>query len=75
MGCVFGHNWSWPRRRAGRDVQICPNCGTERASKVRFDGPRYRRTQEAVPSFVAMPRQIEAGTGGDEAGGFTSLAA
>ena len=46
MACLFDHNWGWPRRRDGKDIQICINCGVERESKVRFDGPRYRRTQE-----------------------------
>jgi hypothetical protein len=48
MACLFDHNWGWPRRRAGKDLQMCLNCGSERESKVRFDGPRYRRTQEGA---------------------------
>ncbi len=73
MSCLFDHNWSWPRRRGGKDIQFCPDCGTERESKVRFGGPRYRRTQAAVPNFVAPPLHIEAPPA--EASGFTSMAA
>ncbi len=51
MACMFEHNWSWPRKRGGKDVQVCLNCGTERESRVRFDGPRYRKTQEGIPNF------------------------
>ncbi len=47
MACLIEHNWGWPRRRGGKDVQVCVSCGTERESLVRFDGPRYRKTQEA----------------------------
>jgi hypothetical protein len=47
MKCLFEHNWGWPRRRGGKDMQVCVICGRERESLVRFDGPRYRKTQEA----------------------------
>jgi len=30
-------------------VQTCLICGIERESRVQFDEPRYRRTQEALP--------------------------
>jgi hypothetical protein len=56
-------------------VQFCPNCGAERVSKVHFDGPRYRRTQDAIPDFVAAPFQIEVDAAVDEADGFTPMAA
>ncbi|HEY1205662.1 MAG: hypothetical protein ABSH46_08120 [Bryobacteraceae bacterium] len=75
MACLFDHNWSWPRRRGGKDVQFCPNCGAERVSKVHFDGPRYRRTQDAIPNFIAPPFQIDAHATADEADGFASMAA
>lgn len=47
MGCLFGHNWGWPRKRGDQHTQVCVVCGAERVSKVAFDGPRYTRTQEA----------------------------
>ena len=50
MACMLTHNWAWPRRRGGKDIQICLVCGSERESKVRFDGPHYRKTQEGHPS-------------------------
>jgi hypothetical protein len=75
MACLFDHNWSWPRRRGGKDVQVCPNCGAERESKIDFAGPRYRRTQDAMRNLSPTPFEIEASTMADEAGGFTSLAA
>jgi len=49
MACLFRHNWGWPRRRGNRNVQTCLICGIERESRVQFDEPRYRRTQEALP--------------------------
>ncbi len=49
MACFFDHDWSWPRRRGRKDMQVCLKCGLERESLVRFDGPRYRRTQEPMP--------------------------
>ncbi len=49
MACLFEHNWGWPRRRGNRDMQVCLDCGVERESRVRFDGPRYRRTQDPMP--------------------------
>jgi hypothetical protein len=45
MACFFDHNWGWPRKRGDKDIQVCLSCGTERESKVHFDGPRYHRTQ------------------------------
>jgi hypothetical protein len=75
MTCLFEHNWGWPRRRGGKDVQVCLSCGTERESKVHFGGPRYRRTQDAVPSFVASPLHIEADARADRGGEFASVAA
>ncbi len=49
MACLFNHQWSWPRRKAGKDMQICLTCGSERESLVRFGEPRYRKTQDARP--------------------------
>jgi hypothetical protein len=46
MGCLFRHNWGWPRRRGDRHVQVCLGCGSERESLVQFDTPRVRKTQE-----------------------------
>ncbi len=51
MACFFDHRWGWPRKRNGKDIQVCLDCGLERESKVRFDGPRYRRTQDGIPNF------------------------
>jgi hypothetical protein len=75
MTCLFEHNWGWPRRRGGKDVQVCLSCGTERESKVSFGGPRYRRTQDAVPGFAISPLHIEADVRGEQGGEFASLAA
>ncbi len=74
MRCLFDHHWNWPRKRGGRDVQFCARCGAERESKVHFDGPRYRRTQDAIPNFTATPMRIEADTGVDDEGGRWPLA-
>jgi hypothetical protein len=73
MACLFEHNWSWPRKRGGKDIQVCLTCGSERESKVRFDGPHYRRTQERIPNFIPTPLEIEAETRLEE--GFSSMAA
>ncbi len=62
MKCLFDHNWSWPRKRGGKDMQVCLQCGMERESKVRFDGPRYHRTQDGIPNFSASALRIEPGT-------------
>jgi hypothetical protein len=59
MKCLFEHRWGWPRRRGNRDMQVCLNCGCERESKVRFDGPRYHRTQEAIPNFTTPVGAID----------------
>ncbi len=53
MACIFDHDWGWPRRRGDKDVQVCARCGTERESRVRFDGPRYHRTQDPLPVYAA----------------------
>ncbi len=60
MACMFEHNWSWPRKRGGKDVQVCLTCGTERESRVRFDGPRYKKTQDGIPNFSTTNRYPEA---------------
>lgn len=75
MACLFEHNWGWPRRRGGKDLQVCLTCGTERESKVHFGGPRYHRTQDGVPNFVTSPLHLEAAAYGDRDGDFASLAA
>jgi hypothetical protein len=54
MACLFEHNWGWPRKREGKDIQICLSCGVERESRVRFDGPRYRRTQDPIPNLSTL---------------------
>lgn len=59
MACLFEHNWGWPRKRGSKDVQVCRNCGTERESKVRFGGPRYRRTQDGVRELAGTPLDLE----------------
>jgi hypothetical protein len=51
MKCLFDHDWSWPRKRGNKDVQVCLRCGSERESKVQFGGPRYQRTQDAAPVY------------------------
>ncbi|MGE5648034.1 MAG: hypothetical protein ACM336_19840 [Acidobacteriota bacterium] len=61
MKCLFNHNWSWPRKRGNKDMQVCLDCGMERESKVSFDGPRYHRTQEPIPDFIATPTAIHTG--------------
>jgi hypothetical protein len=50
MACLFGHNWTWPRRRGGKDIQVCLNCHSERECPVQFDGPWYKKTQDGVPN-------------------------
>ncbi len=52
MACLLHHNWGWPRRRGDRHMQVCIECGAERESRVQFDAPRYRRTQEPSPNTV-----------------------
>lgn len=52
MKCLFRHNWGWPRKRGLKDVQVCLDCGLERQSKVSFDSPRYRRTQDGIPAYM-----------------------
>jgi hypothetical protein len=37
VSCAFGHHWTWPRRRAGIDTQVCSACGFERRSPIQFD--------------------------------------
>ncbi len=59
MACFFDHNWSWPRKRGGKDIQVCLSCGTERESKVHFDGPRYRRTQDGVRDLSGTQLRLE----------------
>ncbi|MGD0013459.1 MAG: hypothetical protein ABSD56_03395 [Bryobacteraceae bacterium] len=59
MTCLFDHNWGWPRKRGAKDIQVCLNCGHERESKVRFDGPHYRRTQGPIPDFTPTALHIE----------------
>ncbi len=62
MACFFDHNWGWPRRRGEKDIQVCLDCGTERESKVHFDGPRYYRTQNGTgePRLrIAVSRSAE----------------
>lgn len=59
MTCIFHHNWSWPRRRGGRDMQVCLVCGEQRESKVRFDPPRYTKTQDGIPNFAPGIPRIE----------------
>jgi hypothetical protein len=39
--CAFGHDWTWPRRRAGIDTQVCRACGCERRSPIQF-GARWQ---------------------------------
>ncbi len=62
MACMFEHNWSWPRKRGGKDLQVCLHCGAERESRVRFDGPRYKKTQDGIPNFstanVRYPEEL-----------------
>ncbi len=66
MACFFDHNWSWPRKRGNKDIQVCLNCGTERESKVRFDGPRYRRTQDGARELGPTQLRLEPDTRGTE---------
>jgi hypothetical protein len=32
------HEWGWPRRREGHDVQVCVRCGARRTSVIQFKG-------------------------------------
>jgi hypothetical protein len=57
MACLFEHNWGWPRKRGSKDIQVCLNCGLERESRVRFDGPRYTRTQNPSSNFSTLAGQ------------------
>jgi hypothetical protein len=59
MRCLFDHEWGWPRKRGGKDIQVCLHCGTERESKVHFDPPRYRKTQDGIPNFAATALAAE----------------
>ena len=67
MFCLFTHEWGWPRKRGDRDLQVCVRCGAERQSKVQFDGPHYRKTQDGFsgvarpgPWLVPQVKEIEA---------------
>jgi hypothetical protein len=62
MTCFFDHNWGWPRKRGDKDIQVCLDCGRERESKVHFDGPRYRRTQNGFDNFIDTAPDIEHGS-------------
>lgn len=56
MACLFGrHKWGWPRRRGDHNIQVCITCGSEREALVKFDGPRYQRTQDAAPERASHP--------------------
>jgi len=68
MGCLFGHDWGWPRRRGDRHIQTCLKCGSERESKVQFGGPRNGKTMQftstgpvAGPLLGDWKRKIAAG--------------
>lgn len=55
------HNWGWPRRRGGKDMQTCLDCGAERESRVKFGPPRYRKTQEGrTAEEVQLRQELEA---------------
>lgn len=54
MQCVFEHNWGWPRRRGGMDVQVCVVCGRERRSPIQFDGPFYKKAPQTDPAPVPL---------------------
>ncbi len=58
MTCLFSHSWGWPRKRGERDVQVCIRCGSERDSRVQFDGPRYRMTQEGIPALPPATAKV-----------------
>ncbi|HVX66810.1 MAG TPA: hypothetical protein VHA11_09425 [Bryobacteraceae bacterium] len=60
MRCLFDHEWGWPRKRGGKDIQVCLHCGTERESKIHFDPPRYRKTQEGIQNFASTGLPVEA---------------
>jgi hypothetical protein len=75
MACLFEHNWGWPRRRGGKDVQVCLTCGSERESKVHFGGPHYRRTQDPIPNFVMTRVPVEESVSEERGRVFAILAA
>lgn len=56
MHCLFGHHWSWPRRRDGQDVQVCPRCGAQRECRVHFDAPMCRQTRGVPPCSAVAAR-------------------
>ncbi|HEX8984990.1 MAG TPA: hypothetical protein VF767_06160 [Bryobacteraceae bacterium] len=62
MKCLFEHDWGWPRKRGGKDIQVCLHCGTERESKVHFGEPRYRKTQDGLTNS-ASARTVVAESG------------
>jgi hypothetical protein len=41
-------------------MQVCIGCGAERESRVQFDAPRFRRTQEPEEK-LAVDASCEAG--------------
>lgn len=47
--CAFGHHWSWPRRRAGIDTQVCCACGFERRSPIQFGAGSTARFGDKHP--------------------------
>ncbi len=75
MSCFFDHNWGWPRRRGDKDIQTCRSCGAERESKVRFDGPRYHRTQQGERDLASTQLRLGLDSVRAEAPSVTTAAA
>jgi hypothetical protein len=60
MGCLLrSHTWGWPRRREGRDVQVCVKCGARRTSVVQFQKETRRNPGDSggrpLPEAEAAP--------------------
>lgn len=51
MSCLLTHDWGWPRRRQGRDVQVCTICGREKLARVQF-------TKTETPNRWLLPRLL-----------------
>jgi hypothetical protein len=51
MACWFqDHEWGWPRRRGGEDIQGCVKCGAEQASPIQFRRNESGRETSETPT-------------------------
>lgn len=44
----FFHRYGWPRRRDGRDVQVCSDCGREKVCRIQFEGAEPERGEAVL---------------------------